>query len=75
LIEKILSYKTLFFSIVTTISYVFSPAMNKSLYALLYSMLRMVRHWQSLPREVVDALSLDTFKVRLDQDLGNLIKL
>ncbi len=47
--------------------------MNKSLYALLYSMLRMVRHWQSLPREVVDALSLDTFKVRLDQDLGNLI--
>jgi len=33
----------------------------------------MVRHWNSLPRYVVDALSLETFKVRLDQALGNLI--
>ena len=32
-------------------------------------------NWNRLPTDVVDAPSLDTFKVRLDQDLGNLIKL
>ena len=35
--------------------------------------IRMVRHWKSLPRDVVDALSLETFKVSLDQALSNLI--
>jgi len=34
----------------------------------------MVRHWNNLPRELVDAPSLETFKVRLDQALCNLIK-
>ncbi len=34
---------------------------------------RLVRHWNRLPREVVDALSPETFKARLDQALGNLI--
>ena len=34
---------------------------------------RVVRHWHRLPRDVVDALSLETFKVRLDQALGNLM--
>ena len=34
---------------------------------------RVVRHWNMLPREVVDALSLKTFKVRLNQTLSNLI--
>ena len=34
---------------------------------------RVVRHWNRLPRDVVDALSLETFKVRLDQALGNLM--
>jgi len=29
-----------------------------------------VRHWQRLPGEVVDALSLETFKARLDQALS-----
>jgi hypothetical protein len=35
LIEKIFSYKTLFFDIVTTIGYALSPAMIKSLHAAL----------------------------------------
>lgn len=28
--------------------------------------MRMVKHWDTLPREVVDALSLETFKARLE---------
>ncbi|KFQ88008.1 hypothetical protein N337_01973, partial [Phoenicopterus ruber ruber] len=35
--------------------------------------MRVVKHWHRLPREVVDAPSLATFKVRLDGALGNLI--
>ncbi|KFM06511.1 hypothetical protein AS27_02648, partial [Aptenodytes forsteri] len=35
--------------------------------------LRVVKHWHRLPREVVDAPSLETFKVRLDGALSNLI--
>jgi len=34
---------------------------------------RVARHWNRLPRVVVDAQSLETFKVRLDQAPGNLI--
>ncbi|KFM05938.1 hypothetical protein AS27_07567, partial [Aptenodytes forsteri] len=35
--------------------------------------LRVVKHWNRLPREVVDASSLETFKVRLDGALSNLM--
>jgi len=31
-------------------------------------------HWNRLPREVADAPSLETLKVRLDGALSNLIK-
>ncbi|KFQ32837.1 hypothetical protein N332_05291, partial [Mesitornis unicolor] len=34
---------------------------------------RVVRHWNRLPREVVDAPSLQVFKARLDRALGNLV--
>ncbi|KFM02962.1 hypothetical protein AS27_08473, partial [Aptenodytes forsteri] len=34
--------------------------------------LRVVEHWNRLPREVVDVPSLETFKVRLDGALSNL---
>ncbi|KFO88215.1 hypothetical protein N320_12453, partial [Buceros rhinoceros silvestris] len=35
--------------------------------------MRVVKHWHTLPRKVVDAPSLETFKVRLDGALRNLI--
>ncbi|KFP15769.1 hypothetical protein Z169_16257, partial [Egretta garzetta] len=34
---------------------------------------RVVRHWNRLPREAVDAPSLQAFKARLDEALGSLI--
>ncbi|PKU27744.1 hypothetical protein llap_21952 [Limosa lapponica baueri] len=34
---------------------------------------RVVRHWNRLPREVVDAPSLEVFKARLDGALSNLL--
>lgn len=33
----------------------------------------VVRHWNELPREAVDVPSLEVFRVRLDESLGNLI--
>ena len=38
-----------------------------------FLIIRVVRHWDKLPREVVDTLFLETFKERLDQALSNLI--
>ncbi|KFQ00043.1 hypothetical protein N329_03130, partial [Haliaeetus albicilla] len=35
--------------------------------------MRVVRHWNRLPRGVVDAPSLAVFKARLDGALGNLV--
>ncbi|KFV20193.1 hypothetical protein N340_01132, partial [Tauraco erythrolophus] len=35
--------------------------------------LRVVRYWNRLPREVVDTPSLEVFKARLDEALGNLV--
>jgi len=34
---------------------------------------RVVRHWNRLTRDVADTPSVETFKVRLDQALGNLV--
>ncbi|KFZ53015.1 hypothetical protein N321_01717, partial [Antrostomus carolinensis] len=34
---------------------------------------RVVRHWHRLPKEVVDAPSLEAFKARLDEALSNLV--
>ncbi|KFP10068.1 hypothetical protein Z169_14690, partial [Egretta garzetta] len=35
--------------------------------------MRVVEHWNRLPREVVEAPSLETFKARLDRAVSNLI--
>jgi len=35
--------------------------------------MRAAKQWNGLPREVVEALSLETFKVRLDRALSNLV--
>ena len=37
--------------------------------------MRAVKPWPRLPREVVDAPSQETFKVRLDGALSNLMEL
>ena len=34
---------------------------------------RVVRHWNRLPREAVDAPSLEAFKARLDGAVSNLV--
>ena len=36
--------------------------------------MRVVRHWNRLPSEIVDASSLEAFKARLDVALSNLVK-
>jgi len=38
-------------------------------------MIRVVKHWNRLPREVVEAAFLETFKTRLDGALSNLVEL
>ncbi|KFO82638.1 hypothetical protein N303_13798, partial [Cuculus canorus] len=35
--------------------------------------MRVVRHWHRLPRDAVDAPSLEVFKARLDGALGSLV--
>jgi len=35
--------------------------------------MRVVKHWNRLPREVVDASSMETFKARLDGALSNMV--
>jgi len=35
--------------------------------------IRVVKHWNRLPREAVEAPSLETFKARLDGALSNLV--
>ena len=34
---------------------------------------RVAKHWNRLPREVVEAPSLEVFKTRLDEALGNVV--
>ncbi|KFP13686.1 hypothetical protein Z169_08027, partial [Egretta garzetta] len=46
----------------------FRLAIRKKLFTM-----RVVKHWNRLPREVVEAPSLETFKARLDGALSNLI--
>jgi len=36
-----------------------------------FFMMRMVKHWSRLPREVIDVPSLETFKARLEGALSN----
>jgi len=36
-------------------------------------MIRVVKHWNRLPREAVEVPSLETFKARLDGTLSNLV--
>ena len=37
------------------------------------NIIRVVRHWSRLPKEVVDAPSLEAFRARLDVALGSLV--
>jgi len=46
----------------------FSLGMGKTLFTV-----RVVRHWYRLPREVVDAPSVEVFTAMLDGALSNLV--
>jgi len=46
----------------------FRLAIRKKLFTM-----RVVKHWHRLPREAVDAPSLEAFKARLDGALSNLV--
>ena len=46
----------------------FRPDVGKKFFTV-----RVVRHWNRLPREAVDAPSLAVFKARLDGALSNLV--
>jgi len=46
----------------------FSLSIRKKIFTM-----RVVKRWDRLPREVVDASSLETFKARLDGALSNLV--
>ncbi|KFQ35607.1 hypothetical protein N331_01980, partial [Merops nubicus] len=35
--------------------------------------MKVVKHWNRLPREAIEAPSLETFKVKLDRALSNLL--
>jgi len=37
--------------------------------------MRVVKDWNRLPKEVVEAQSLETFKIKLDGTLSNLVLL
>jgi len=41
----------------------------------MYFIVRVVRHWNRLPRDVVEASYLESLKARLDHAVSNLIKL
>ena len=46
----------------------FIPYIRKEFFTV-----KIVRHWNRLPREVVDAPSLEELKARLDEVLSNLV--
>ena len=46
----------------------FSPGFRRKFFTQ-----RVVTHWNRLPREAVDASSLEAFKARLDVALGSLV--
>ena len=52
---------------------IFTLDIRKKCFFFFFLTIKVVRHWNRLPREVVDASSLDTLKVRLDGALSNLI--
>jgi len=54
--------------------YMFIIVFNNYQYLIKYFFtMRLVKHWNMLPREAVDASSLEVFKARLEGALRNLV--
>ena len=52
---------------------VFTSTPGHGLFSVMIFTQRVVTHWNRLPKEVVDAPSLEAFKARLDVALGSLV--
>ena len=75
-----IEYMKITISFTSPMSKMWKPLMNQDIRGDIrpdirkaFFTMRVLKHWHRLPRELVDTPSLETFKVRLNGALSNLI--